>query len=78
MYGDAGVLVGVGASLGGDGVLLAGERPTQVYVAALNDGDGVPEDEVDGAIDVAVAVELALGVDVEGVLVSLEAAAVED
>lgn len=40
-----------------------------VYVAFLEDHGGVAEDEVYRAVDVAFTVELALGVDVEGVLV---------
>lgn len=44
----------------------------------MEDDDGVTEDEVNGTIDVAVTVELTLGVDVEGILVAFEAAAVED
>ena len=49
----------------------------RVEAAALQHGGGVAEDEVDGAVDVAVAVELAEGVRVQRVLVPREAAAVE-
>lgn len=62
----------------GDGVFLIGQSLPQVDIAVLDDGDSVAEDEVDGAIDVAVTVELAVGVDVEGVLVASEAAIVEN
>ena len=74
----AGVRSLVSPALGCHGVLLAGHRLPDVYVAVLEDHGGVAEDEVDGAIDVAVAVELLLGVDVECVLVALEAALVVD
>ena len=75
---NPGVLVRVGAALGGNRVLLLAHRPPRVDHAVLEDYGGVAEDEVDGAVDVALFVELTLGVDVEGVLVALEAAAVED
>lgn len=45
--------------------------------AVLYDGRGVPEDEVDGAGDEAVPVELAVGLDVEGVLEGVHAAVEE-
>jgi hypothetical protein len=77
LHDDARVLVGVLAALRGDDVLLAGFRAARVEAAALEHDGGVPEDEVDGAVDVAVAVELAEGVGVERVLVAREAAAVE-
>ncbi|KAH0467288.1 hypothetical protein IEQ34_004526 [Dendrobium chrysotoxum] len=76
--GDSGILVGISSSLSGDRVLLAAKGLAGVDIAVLEDDGGVAEDEVDGAVDVAVAVELALAVDVDGVLVSLKAAAVED
>ena len=47
-------------------------------VGVLEDGGGVAEDEVDGAVDLTATVELAIGVGVESVLVSLEAASEED
>ena len=72
------VLVRIGPGLSRDGVTLAAHRLSDEDVAVLKNGDGVATDEVDGAVDVAVAVELALRVDVQGVLVALEAAAVED
>ncbi|GMN37933.1 hypothetical protein TIFTF001_007214 [Ficus carica] len=75
--GDAGVLVGVLAALGGEEVVLVGVGAAGVEVAVLEDDGGVAEDEVDGAVDVALAVELPEGVGVEGVLVPYEAALVE-
>lgn len=71
---DARVLVGVLAPLRRDRHLLLRQRPSRVDVAALQHGEPVPEDEVDGAVDVALAVELAEGVGVQGVLVALDAA----
>ena len=59
-------------------VFLLGEGFSGVDHAVLEHRCGVAEDEVDGAVDVALFVELALGVGVESVLVALEAAAVED
>lgn len=44
----------------------------------MEDDCCVAEDEVNGAVDVAFAVELTEGVDVESVLVADEAALVED
>ena len=75
---DAGVLVRVFSPLRGDGVFLVDDRSPDVDVAVLEKRHCVAEDEVDGAVDVTVAVELALGVDVEGVLIALEAALEED
>nr|GMD18027.1 hypothetical protein ACMD2_20547 [Ipomoea batatas] len=47
------------------------------HLAGLEDDRGVPEDEVDGARDGAGAVELAVGVGVEGVLVGVDVAVVD-
>nr|GMD67669.1 hypothetical protein BHE74_00022651 [Ipomoea batatas] len=58
--GNAGVVVRVEFSLGGDGVLLAGHGFSGVDPAVLEDDGGVSEDEVDGADDGAVFVELAV------------------
>ncbi|KAH0470260.1 hypothetical protein IEQ34_001818 [Dendrobium chrysotoxum] len=71
------VLVGVFAALSCKNGVLIGVGFAGVKIAVLEEGGGVAEDEVDGAVDVAVAVELAEGVDVESVLVADEAAAVE-
>ncbi|KAG6428526.1 hypothetical protein SASPL_112778 [Salvia splendens] len=76
--GEARVLVRVGFALRRDGVVLPSQRLARLDAAVLEDRGGVAEDEVDGARDGAVAVELAVGVRVEGVLVGVEAAAVED
>lgn len=76
--GGAGGLVGGAPSLRRDHVGLVPQGPPHVDVAVLKDGGGVAEDEVHGAVDVAVAVELPLGVREEGVLVASEAATVED
>ena len=67
-------LVRVSAALSGDRIELALEGEARVDVARLEDDGGVAKDEVNGAVDVAFAVELAVGVGVEGVLVGLEAA----
>jgi len=75
--GDAGVLVGVLPALRREDVALVGQRLARVQVAALQHDGGVAEDEVDGAVDVAVAEELPEGVHVQRVLVAHEAAAVE-
>lgn len=75
---DSGVLVRVGSSLSCDGVFLLVHGTAGVYHAVLQNHGGVAEDEVDGAEYVAFLVELALWMDVECVLVPLEAAAVED
>lgn len=71
-----GILVRVGPALGGDCVGLVG-RVSGIDVAVLKDHRGVSEDEVDGAIYVALAVELPLRVGIKGVLESLDAAHVE-
>lgn len=78
MDNNAGVLIRVSPGLCRHGVDLVARWLSDVDVTVLKDGGGVAEDEVYGAVYVAVTVELALGVDVQGVLVAFEAAAVED
>ena len=73
----AGVLVRVEPALSRDRVLLARVGTPGLDGAVLEDDGGVAEDEVDGAGDEAVCEELAVVVDVEGVLVCKEVAAVE-
>lgn len=75
---DGGGLATLLAALGGDDALLVVHRTADDEAAVLEDCGGVAEDEVDGAGDVAVAVELALGVGVKGVLVAVHGAPVED
>lgn len=74
---DPGVLVRVLAVLRGDGVLLERHGLSGVDGAVLEDHGRVAEDEVDCAVDVAVAVELSLRVRVEGVLVADDVAPVD-
>jgi len=76
--GEAGVLAGVASAVGQNGVVAGAAGAAEEEVAALEDGDGVAEDEVDRAVNVAFCVELAEGVGVEGVLVPCYAAPVED
>ncbi|CAL1360643.1 unnamed protein product [Linum trigynum] len=66
---DPGVLVRVGPAVGSQHVLLARVGSAGVDVAVLEDSGGVAEDEVDGANDDAAVEELAVGVDVQCVLV---------
>lgn len=70
MDGDAGVLVRVLSVLGRDGVALGGHGLSGIYVAVLQDHCRVAEYEVYRPVNVAFAIELAQGVDVERVLVS--------
>lgn len=76
VHGEPGVLVGVAARLRREDVGLAGDGGAGDELARLEDGGGVAEDEVDGAGDGALAVELAERVRVERVLVALDAAPV--
>lgn len=55
---DARVLVRIGLALCSDRVLLARHEEPREDVAALEDDGRIAGDEVDGAVDVAVAVEL--------------------
>lgn len=71
------VLIWVCSSLCSDHVPLAGIGAAGVDVAVLDDGSGIAEDEVDGADDDALDVELAVGVDVECVLIGEHVAAVK-
>lgn len=72
--GDAGVLERVSPALGGDDVGLADEWSAGGDHAALEHDGCVAEYEVDSAVDVAVFVELALGVNEQGILVALKPA----
>ena len=56
---DTGVLVGIGSSVRRDGVLLVAHGFPDEDVAVLKHLDGIAEDEVYGAVDVTVTVELA-------------------
>lgn len=60
--------IGFGPSSCCDHALLGVEGLSHDELAILEDSEGIAEDEVDGSADGAVAVELALGLDVEGVL----------
>lgn len=72
------VLKRVIAALCGDHVCLAFQWPPDVNQTVLEDDRRITEDEIYGSVDVTFSVELALRVDHEGVLVSLDGASVED
>jgi len=74
----AGVLVRVLLALGRDGVELFWHRLSRLDVALLEDHGCIAKDEINGACDGAFTVELAVGVCVQGVLVPIEEATVED
>lgn len=74
---NPGVLVRIEFPLSGEGVLLPGDGFLREDVAVLEDDGRVPEYEVYRAVDVAVTVELAVGVRVERVLKGVEPAPVE-
>lgn len=75
--GYARVLERVAPALCGHHVRLAPQRLSHVDDAVLEDYGRVAEDEVDGAVDVARFVELALRMDEESVLIPLEPARIE-
>lgn len=74
---DPGVLVRGFPGLGGDDCELAWQGHSGHYVAALEYDRGIPEDEVNGARDLALPVELPEGVNVQGVLVGTDRAPVQ-
>lgn len=74
---DPRILVGVLPPLSRKYVLLVVIRLACIQAAILEDHGRVPKDEVDCAIDVALAIELAEGVDIKRVLVANEAATVK-
>lgn len=76
MDGEPGGLPGVRPSTGEYDVVGSLLRSAKNAVAA--DGLCVSEDEVDGAVDVALSVELPEGEGVEGVLVAGDGVPVED
>lgn len=67
----------VGAALGGYGVELARQGSPGADVAILENGGGIAADEVDCAVDGAVAEELTVGLCVQRVLVPRHFAPVE-
>jgi hypothetical protein len=75
VHDDASVFVQINSRLNCDGVFLAAQRLSDVDVAIL---DGVTKYEVLGAVNVGVAVELALRIHVQGVLVALKAEEIEN
>ena len=64
MDNNARVLIRVGSGLSCHGVFLATHWFSDVDIGVLDDGDSVAADKVNGAVDITVAVELALRVDV--------------
>lgn len=76
--GNPSVLIRVLLPLCSYGHKLVGHGLSRHDVAVLEDDGRVPEDEVDCARDVAVAVELTVRVGVESVLERIEGASVED
>lgn len=75
---EPGVLVRVLSALGSYDDLVPARWGPSVDNAVLEYHRGVSKDEIGRAGDLGFGVELALGVDAEGVLVSFEAAPVED
>ncbi|KAL7003116.1 hypothetical protein U1Q18_004273 [Sarracenia purpurea var. burkii] len=71
-------LAHTGPALGGDDVGLVAQRLSDDESAVLEDASAVAEDEVDGAGDDTVTVELAVGVGVKRVLVTIHLTVVED
>lgn len=71
------VLIRVGSSLSGDCVGLT-TWTTCEDVAVLENRCCVSEDKIDSSINVAIAVKLTVGVNVECVLVSFETALVKN
>lgn len=65
------------AALCGHNVLLVVHWLAHKEEAVLEDDLGIAEDEVDGTRDGTFAVELTVGVSVQGVLVTIEVAVVE-
>lgn len=74
---NASVLIRVFLSLSCDGDKLVGQGLSRLDVAALVDDCRISKDEVDGAGDVALTVELTVGVRIKGVLEGTERAPVE-
>lgn len=71
------VLIRVGSSLGSD-CISATTWTTCKDVAVLENSGCVSKDEVNGSINVTVTVKLAVGVNVECVLVTFKAALIEN
>ena len=76
--GNSSVLIWILPTLRSEYVRLIVIGLAGVKAAVLQHNSGVAEDEVDGAVDIAFAVELPERVDVEGILVADETAPVED
>ena len=72
------ILVRIGSCLCSDGVLLVAHWSTDVDVAVLKNSNSVTKYEVYSSINVTVTIELTLRIDIQGILVTFEAATVED
>lgn len=75
---NSGVLIWVISTLGRDHIDLALQWPSYIYHAILEYNCSISKYKVYCAIDVAFSIELALGMDHEGVLVTLDGTPVED
>ncbi|RHN43754.1 hypothetical protein MtrunA17_Chr8g0391301 [Medicago truncatula] len=64
MYYNSSVFIWICSSLCCYGVLLVAHWFSDKDVAVLKDSNGVTEDEIDCSIDVAVTVELTVGVNI--------------
>lgn len=71
------ILIRVGSSLSSDCVSVTTWTACE-DVAVLENGCCVSEDEIDGSVNVAIAVKLTVGVNVECVLVTFETAFVKN
>lgn len=69
MDGYARILIRVFSVLGRDGIFLQGHGLSGINGAVLQNNSGVSEYEIYGPVNLALAVELAIGVHVQGVLV---------
>lgn len=70
-------MIRVGSNLCCDGIEFVALGEARIEVAVLENDGCTIEDELDSVVDVAFSVELVERMDVENVLVSLEAAVVE-
>lgn len=77
MDGDASVLVGVSPALCSDDIDFV-RRVSSIDVTILKNNGCISKDEVNGAINVALFVELSLRMNKKGVLIALKATSIED
>lgn len=76
--GDASILIWVSPTLGSDSVVLLFHGLPWLYGTVLEDCSSIAKNEINGAYNLALSIELTIGMRVESVLICIEGAAMKD